>query len=80
LARLRRGNETIEDLTQCLDKAVREIHALERINRRQTALIDRQRQEIDLLRAHTQLMEAKERRRLSLVVDNTPALLRPQGE
>ena len=80
LARIRRGNETIEQLSARLDEAMRQTARLEHLARCQAALIERQREEIDLLRAHTQLMEAKERKRLSLVVNNTPAFLKPQAD
>ena len=80
LARLRRGNETIERLSECLDRARDELRQLSEVADRQQRLITRQREEINLMRAHIQILQAKERKRLSLVVDHTPALLRPQGE
>ena len=80
LARLRRGNAAIEHLSARLDKSLAVARKLERLAQIQAQVIERQKSEIELLSAHVRLMEAKERKRLSLVVNNTPAFLKPQAD
>jgi hypothetical protein len=81
IGRLRRGTQMIQDLSIELDRSCATHRAAEALIDAQAAVIENQKREIAMLRAHIKLVDSRERRRLSLVVDNTtPALLRPQAE